>query len=196
VPTVVDNSKKAKVAIIAGAAAAAIVGASAVLMLPSHKPSTIVLQKAALTVPSNQSASTPNQPKITPTQTRQAATQSTSAPSKVQTLQQKVAAAVTTYNTDFQSGTDQYKQHNYEIAQLMFRNAHTASEIFGQSDARYIDSMYWTAKCQLEAGRFQRALNGLQWVLYMQKAHYGAKSPQVRTTEADIRAAQKGLKRR
>ena len=110
---------------------------------------------------------------------------------KLQRLQQ----AESSYNSNFKSGEAEFSARHFAEARLFFRAAHSASETFGQHDERYISSLYWVSKCNLSTGRYEQALQGLQWVLYAQKMHYGPKSPEVRTTERDLQTAERALKR-
>lgn len=108
---------------------------------------------------------------------------------------QAMKLAGTTYESNFKNGQKELKAHHYPEARIYFQTAHNAASSFGQHDARYVDSLYWVAKCDLSRGQYQQAASELEWALYAQRALHGAKSAAVRATEKDLQTAHRFLKK-
>ncbi|MDR3612721.1 MAG: serine/threonine-protein kinase [Candidatus Obscuribacterales bacterium] len=108
---------------------------------------------------------------------------------------QQMQQARSSYDSNLKNGEAEFKARHFPEARLYFTSAHSIAGTFGQTDERYIDSLRWISKCDLATGKYEQAISGLQYVAYAQKRLHGAKSPQVRATEADLQTAKKALKR-
>jgi eukaryotic-like serine/threonine-protein kinase len=116
------------------------------------------------------------------------------APASENTQVQQMQQARSSYDSNFKNGETEFKARHFPEARLYFASAHSAAATFGQNDERYIDSLRWISKCDLATGKYEQAISGLQYVAYAQKRLHGAKSSQVRATEAELQAAKKALK--
>jgi serine/threonine protein kinase len=195
----VKNQSRAASAAIGLAVVAVIIIAFGVSKQTKTAPAPSTINQSTSATPSANPDAAATAPTSAPVQTATPAavvsSTVTPAPATENAQVQQMQQARSSYDSNFKNGEAEFKARHFPEARLYFTSAHSAAATFGQNDERYVDSLRWIAKCDLATGKYEQAISGLQYVAYAQKRLHGAKSPQVRATEADLQAAKRALRR-